>query len=79
MTKEFQLRVDPRTAADNERVAAFVARQGNFDRGRIKLLQILKRSIYARQRRVMVDLTVRCFIDVCRTQIDRAWLASGGS
>ena len=47
MTKEFQLRVDPRTAADNERVAAFVARQGNFDRGRIKLLQILKRSIDA--------------------------------
>lgn len=63
MTKEFQLRVDPRTAADNERVAAFVARQGNFDRGRIKLLQILKRSIDARQRRVMVNLTVRCFID----------------
>ena len=38
MTKEFQLRVDPRTAADNERVAAFVARQGNFDRGRIKIV-----------------------------------------
>ena len=109
MTKEFQLRVDPCTAADNERVAAFVARQGNFDRGRIKLLQILKRSIDARQRRVMVNLTVRCFIDELpdninryepyrygdvsnaqtvvvvgagpggRTQIDRAWLASGGS
>lgn len=71
MTKEFQLRVDPRTAADNERVAAFVARQGNFDRGRIKLLQILKRSIDARQRRVMVNLTVRCFIDELPDTINR--------
>lgn len=71
MTKEFQLRVDPRTAADNERVAAFVARQGNFDRGRIKLLQILKRSIDARQRRVMVNLTVRCFIDELLDNINR--------
>lgn len=71
MTKEFQLRVDPRTAADNERVAAFVARQGNFDRGRIKLLQILKRSIDARQRRVMVNLTVRCFIDELPDNIKR--------
>lgn len=71
MTKEFQLRVDPRTAADNERVAAFVARQGNFDRGRIKLLQILKRSIDARQRWVMVNLTVRCFIDELPDNINR--------
>lgn len=71
MTKEFQLRVDPRTAADNERIAAFVARQGNFDRGRIKLLQILKRSIDARQRRVMVNLTVRCFIDELPDNINR--------
>lgn len=71
MTKEFQLRVDPRTAADNERVAAFVARQGNFDRGRIKLLQILKRSIDARQRRVMVNLTVRCFIYELPDNINR--------
>lgn len=71
MTKEFQLRVDPRTAADNERVAAFVARQGDFDRGRIKLLQILKRSIDARQRRVMVNLTVRCFIDELPYNINR--------
>lgn len=71
MTKEFQLRVDPCTAADNERVAAFVARQGNFDRGRIKLLQILKRSIDARQRRVMVNLTVRCFIDELPDNINR--------
>jgi uncharacterized FAD-dependent dehydrogenase len=71
MIKEFQLRVDPRTAADNERVAAFVARQGNFDRGRIKLLQILKRSIDARQRRVMINLTVRCFIDELPDNINR--------
>lgn len=71
MTKEFQLRVDPRTAADNERVAAFVARQGNFDRGRIRLLQILKRSIDARQRRVMINLTVRCFIDELPDNINR--------
>ena len=71
MTKEFQLRVDPRTAADNEHVAAFVARQENFDRGRIKLLQILKRSIDARQRRVMVNLTVRCFIDELPDNINR--------
>lgn len=63
MTEEFQLRVDPRTAADNDRIAAFVASQQRIARGRIKLVQIVRRSIDARQRKVMVNLTVRCYID----------------
>ena len=71
MTEEFQLRVDPRTAADNDRIAAYVAREVNLDRDRIKLLQILKRSIDARQRRVMINLTVRCFIDELPDNINR--------
>lgn len=63
MTEDFQLRVDPRTAADIDRIAGYVSRQNNIARGRIRLVQIMKRSIDARQRRVMVNLSVRCYLD----------------
>ena len=63
MTEDFQLRTDPRTAADMHRVMHALAAQHDIESNRIKALRIIKRSIDARQRNVMVNLTVRCWLD----------------
>ena len=63
MTEDFQLRTDPRTAADMPRVMHALAAQYDVAPERIKALRIIKRSIDARQRNVMVNLTVRCWLD----------------
>ncbi len=58
-----QLRTDPKSASELARIARIVAQQNKIELDRIKLLQITKRSIDARQRNVMVNLTLRCFFD----------------
>lgn len=58
MTNSIQLRVDPRTAATPELLAKEVAREMGVSPSEIKDITILKRSIDARQRRVMINLTV---------------------
>ncbi len=63
MTEDYQLRTDPRTASDLRRIAEIVALRNNIVAERIKALRIVRRSIDARQRNVMVNLTVRCWID----------------
>ena len=63
MTEDFQLRTDPRTAADMPRVMHALAAQYDVAPERIKALRIIKRSIDARQRNVMVNLTVKCWLD----------------
>ena len=63
MTQDFQLRVDPRTAASSDRIERSIAQTARIAIDRIKMHRIVKRSIDARQRKVMVNLTVRCWID----------------
>lgn len=63
MIEDFQLRVDPRTAADEGRIINYLNRHHGVAPGRVKKVRILKRSIDARQRQVYVNLTVRCFMD----------------
>lgn len=63
MIKEIQLRVDPRTAHFIDAVEEVVAKQEGIMRRRLHGLRILKRSIDARQKRVMVNLKVRAYID----------------
>ncbi len=58
-----QLRVDPETAGTRLRLLADVSTRMGVDINRIKELRIVKRSIDARQRRVMVNLTVDVFLD----------------
>lgn len=58
-----QLRVDPETAGTRLRLLADVSTRMGVDVNRIKELRIVKRSIDARQRRVMVNLTVDVFLD----------------
>lgn len=63
MIKEVELRVDPRTAHFLDAVEEVVAKQEGIMRRRLRGVRILKRSIDARQQRVMVNLKVRAYID----------------
>ncbi len=63
MMQELQLRVPPEIAYVPMRLNAHVSGLINADANRIKACQIIKRSIDARQRDVVVNLTVRAYID----------------
>lgn len=63
MLETIELRVDPRTAAENTLLRMAASAQTGIDVNRIKRVDILRRSIDARQRKVMVNLNVRLHID----------------
>lgn len=63
MTEQLDLRTDPATAYTPLRLKALVSTRLNIDANRIKSVRILRRSIDARQRNVMVQLTVKVYID----------------
>ena len=63
MIENIDLRVDPRTAAQPLSLAAALSDRLGLDANRIKAHRITRRSIDARQRRVMVNLSVRVWID----------------
>lgn len=63
MLETLNLRVDPKTAALTGILQGVCASQLRIERERIKRIDIVRRSIDARQRRVMVNLTVRVHID----------------
>lgn len=63
MTHDLELRTDPATAFTPLRLAAFVSTRLDIDPNRIRDIKILRRSIDARQRRVMVNLSLRVYID----------------
>lgn len=63
MTQEIQIRVNPRTAAIVDELKLYISTQLDIDINRIKSTRIIKRSIDARQRNVMVNLKVRVYID----------------
>ena len=72
MIADIQLRVDPQTAAEPLRLSVALSTQQQIDVNRIKRLDIIKRSIDARQRRVMVNLTVRAHLDCIEEKVDIA-------
>lgn len=63
MTETINLRTDPRTAATPMLLQAAAGQMLSIDPNRIKELIITRRSIDARQRRVMVNLTLMAYID----------------
>ena len=63
MIQEIQLRVDPRTAASMGEIARVLAKRYDIAPDAIQGIRILKRSIDARQRQVVVNLKVRVYID----------------
>ncbi|MCR5238910.1 MAG: FAD-binding protein [Prevotella sp.] len=63
MTNEYQIRVMPEVAAQEDRLKRFVAEEQGVDERTIYGIRILKRSIDARQRQIFVNLKVRVYIN----------------
>lgn len=63
MIQEYQLRVTPDTAANEQRLRKHVAEEYGFDERTITAVRVLRRSIDARQRQIIVNLKVRAFIN----------------
>lgn len=63
MIDELQIRVSPKTASCEREIMHFVASERQLSEERIQGVRVIKRSIDARQRKVMVNLKVRVYID----------------
>ncbi len=63
MIKELQVRVVPQVAYTEQNIADYVSKELAIDRRTIKHVRVLKRSIDARQRQVMVNLTLRVYVN----------------
>ena len=62
MTSEYQIRVLPQVAANEQSLKAWLADEYGFDVRTCKGVRILKRSIDARQRTIFVNLKVRVYV-----------------
>lgn len=63
MITELQLRVAPEIAYEELRLLGYVSTKLHIDANSIKKLQIIKRSIDARQRNVMINLSIKVYIN----------------
>ena len=63
MTQEYQIRVQPHVAANEQALRAFLADEYGFDVRTLTAVRILRRSIDARQRTIFVNLKVRCYVN----------------
>ena len=62
MTSEYQIRVLPQVAANEQSLKAWLANEYGFDMRTCNGVRILKRSIDARQRTIFVNLKVRVYV-----------------
>lgn len=70
---ELQLRVDPKIAYTPQLLNAEVSARLGVDINRLKEVRIRRRSIDARQRRVMVNLAVEVFVDEAPLPSESMW------
>jgi hypothetical protein len=63
MIQEYQVRVWPQVAANEQSLRAWLADEYGFDVRTVTSLRILRRSIDARQRTIFVNLKVRVYIN----------------
>ena len=63
MTNEYQIRVMPDVAAQEDRLKRWLADEQGIDERTIYGVRILKRSIDARQRQIFVNLKVRVYVN----------------
>ena len=63
MINEYQIRVKPEVAAQEDRLKAYLGDEYGLNLGDIKGVRILKRSIDARQRQIYVNLKVRTYVN----------------
>lgn len=69
MTQQLQLRLTPEEASTPALLTKVIARELRVDASRIVRTDILRRSIDARQRRVMINLSVNVHLD----KVDESW------
>lgn len=72
MTERIELTVDPRTAADDALMRVYISTKMDIDVNRIRRVDIVRRSIDARQRNIKVNLAVIVHIDKIDTTVDLA-------
>ena len=63
MIDEYQLRVLPETAANEQALRRYIAREKGKDERTLTAIRVLKRSIDARQRTIFVNLKVRVYVN----------------
>ena len=63
MTQEYQIRVQPHVAANEQALYRYLADEYGFDVRTVTSVRILRRSIDARQRTIFVNLKVRVYIN----------------
>ena len=63
MINEYQIRVQPQVAANEQALRSWLADEYGFDVRTVTAVRILRRSIDARQRTIFVNLKVRVFIN----------------
>jgi uncharacterized FAD-dependent dehydrogenase len=63
MQKEIQIQVTPETAHNEQLLETYIAKHIRIDKKEIRQVDILKRSIDARQQNVKINLTVKVFIN----------------
>ena len=62
MTQEYQLRILPEIAANEQKLKEYLSKEKSLNLRDITATRILKRSIDARQRTIFVNLKVRAYI-----------------
>ena len=62
MQQEFQIQVNPEVAHDQELLKRFIVKQNKLKLNEIKHVEILKRSIDARQKTVKNNLKIKVYI-----------------
>ena len=63
MIQEYQIRVQPHVAANEQALRSWLADKYGFDVRTLTAVRILRRSIDARQRTIFVNLKVRCYLN----------------
>ncbi len=63
MIHEYNVRVLPQQAYNEEAIANYIARDKGINRKNIKKVRVLKRSIDARQRTIFVNLSLRVYVN----------------
>ncbi|MDO5446707.1 MAG: FAD-dependent monooxygenase [Prevotellaceae bacterium] len=63
MIHEYDIRILPQQAFDEERIKDFIAKDKGLDARTINKVRVLRRSIDARHRDIFVNLRIRCYVN----------------
>ena len=75
MQKELQLRVLPEIAGQPDLLQDFISKQEGIPSGEIRHIEVLKRSIDARQKQVIINLKVQVFVNEDFEEIGRHFVS----